>query len=107
MTARDEATGATARSQPPTETTGDSVIIFSETGDFAACRAAEQWCAVRGLSVGRMQAGSPRGLLRGNYDIQKWRNLDRDDRRALHGLMTGSMRTGPITVRVFASVEGR
>lgn len=66
-----------------------------------ACHAAEKWCADNGYSVGRMQGPSPRGLLRGNYDIQKWRNLRSDERAALHGVMVGSMRTGPVTVRIF------
>ncbi len=41
-----------------------------------------------GFSVGRMQAHSPRGILFGDFDIQKWRNLDLADREALHGQVT-------------------
>ncbi len=41
-----------------------------------------------GFSVGRMQAHSPRGILFGDFDIQKWRNLDIADREALHGQVT-------------------
>lgn len=72
--------------------------IFTECGDFEACRKAEQWCEDKGISVGRMQAGDPRGLKLGDYDIQKWRNLDFNERAQLDGTMTGDMRFGPIIV---------
>ena len=73
-------------------------IVFDVPGDFEACRAAEARCAVRGIAVGRPQRGSPRGLLRGDFDIQKWRNLDDAERGQLDGTMTGDMRNGPVTV---------
>lgn len=77
-------------------------IAFTEAGDFAACRAAERWCRERGISVGRMQGPAPRGLLFGDhYDIQKWRNLRPDERAALDGVMTGSMRAGPVYVELY------
>jgi hypothetical protein len=74
--------------------------VFDGSGDFVAVRAAEAWCATNGLSVGRMQRGDPRGLLRGDYDIQKWRNLNAAERRALSGTMTGDMRNGPVIVEL-------
>lgn len=40
-----------------------------------------------GFSVGRLQRDQPRGLLVGDFDIQKWRNLTPDDRGALHGML--------------------
>jgi hypothetical protein len=75
-------------------------IRFDKPGDFAACREAEAWLAARGFSVGRKQRGDPRGILFGNYDIQKWRNLNTTEMSALHGLMTGNMRNGPVMVRL-------
>jgi hypothetical protein len=71
--------------------------------DFAAARSAEQLLIDAGFSVGRSQRGSPRGVLWGSYDIQKWRNLSEDDREALHGLMTGDNRAGPVTVTIFST----
>ena len=71
-------------------------VEFNDAGDFAAVRAAEEWCAKYGLSVGPMQRGEPRGILFGDYDIQKWRNLRQADKDALHGMMTGDMRNGPV-----------
>ncbi len=75
-----------------------ATYTFTGKTDFAAARAAERWCEEHGYSVGRSQRGSPRGLLRGNYDIQKWRNLTASDRAALDGTMTGDMRNGPVVV---------
>lgn len=77
---------------------------FDQCGVFEACRAAEEWCAGKGFSVGRMQGRAPRGLLRGDFDVQKWRNLRPDERAALDGEMVGSMRNGPVTVRLFRKV---
>ena len=77
------------------------------TDDFESRRLAEKWCADHGFSVGRCQAGAPRGLLYGDFDIQKWRNLSMADRLALHGSMQGSMRNGPVTIRVVISVAER
>lgn len=71
---------------------------FTDIGDFKACREAERWCKERGLSVGEMQGSAPRGILLGSYDIQKWRNLSEEDKDALDGEMTGSMREGHVTV---------
>ncbi len=73
-------------------------IAFDQLGDFEACRAAEKWCAERGISVGEMQGPAPRGLLVGNYCIAKWRNLTNAERRELKGRMTGNMRNGPVTI---------
>jgi hypothetical protein len=55
-----------------------------------------------------MERGSPRGIMFGNYDVSKWRNLSKRDRADLHGVMTtatGSMREGPVTVRIFESAS--
>ena len=73
-------------------------LLFQQVGEFEACRAAEKWLAQNGYSVGRMQAGSPRGILKGDIDIMKWRNLSAEERAALHGRMTGNMRHGPVTI---------
>lgn len=70
-----------------------SNIIFmarlTDKGDFAAVRRAEQLLQAHGFSVGSTQRGSPRGILFGDYDIQKWRNLNEADRAALHGVLDG------------------
>lgn len=73
---------------------------FTQAGDFEASRAAEAWCAERGISVGHAERGSPRGLLYGEFDIAKWRNLSTRERCELHGQITGDMRNGPVTVEI-------
>ena len=73
-------------------------ITFSETGDFKAMRAAEEWCAQRGISSGQVQRDEPRGLVRGNVRIAKWRNLTNKERASLDGTMTGDMRSGPVRI---------
>jgi len=78
---------------------------FSDVGDFVAYRRAKAWLEGQGYSVGRMQAHAPSGVLRGDYDIQKWRNLRPHERAALDGTVTGNFRHGPVVVRL--AREGR
>lgn len=76
---------------------------FADRGEHAAMRAAERFLNGAGFSVGRLQGPAPRGIMFGDYDVQKWRNLNDADRRTLHGQMTGDMRNGPVQVIIFAS----
>lgn len=71
---------------------------FTGTRDFEACGKAEAWCEAHGLSVGRMQGPEQRGILLGDFDVAKWRNLSHGERMALHGVMSGDMRHGPVHV---------
>lgn len=86
----------------PSHADGRTVVTFAQDqGDdtFTAMRAAEKWCADHGVSVGRLCGpGYPVGLLYGDFDIAKWHNLSPKERAALDGRMTGSMRTGPVTI---------
>jgi len=61
--------------------------VFEGEGAFSAMRAATDWLGSMGFSVGRMQARSPQGILFGDFDIQKWRNLNPAQRAVLHGQM--------------------
>ena len=79
----------------------DAVVVrFDQTGDFAASRAAEAWCAARGISVGVSDRTHIRGLLVGSYHIAKWHNLTRKEQRACDGTITGDGRNGPLTLRI-------
>lgn len=71
---------------------------FSGTETFEAMRKAEAWCEERGLSVGRNDRFDMRGILLGKFNIAKWHNLNHAHRMALHGVMSGDMRTGPVHV---------
>ena len=75
-------------------------VCFRHEGNFAAYRAAEAWLTERGYSIGHMQRGAPCGLLHGDYDIQKWRNLSNAERAALDGTLSGDFRNGPVTIRL-------
>jgi hypothetical protein len=66
--------------------------------DFSGCHEAERWLDARGYSLGYMQGPSPRGILFGDYEIAKWRNLSAKEKAQLHGTMTGDMRNGPVSV---------
>ncbi len=79
----------------------ESSCSFTQIGEFAAVRAAEAWCEVRGISVGSMERDSPRGLLYGDYAIAKWRNLTAGERFELDGTMVGDMRRGPVKVELW------
>ena len=81
-----------------------SVKVFESTGEeWSACVAAELWCHENGISVGAMQGPSPRGLLRGEHEISKWRNMTSKEKQQLHGLMIGNWRNGPVQVEMFKS----
>lgn len=83
-----------------------TTITFTDPADWAAKDAAEKWCADRGISVGRLQANMPRGLLFGVHDIQKWRNLTLRQRRQLDGTMLAeNFRRGPVTVRLSYDID--
>jgi hypothetical protein len=67
--------------------------------------AAERYLTERGFSIGRRQGGAERGILLGDFDIQKWRNLSTVDRAQLHGVLqrTGFDRDTPAVVTIFAA----
>ena len=74
-------------------------IVFNQTGDFAACDAAEDWCRANGISYGSMERGRPIGLMRGDFHIGKWTSLTKAEQDECHGTMTSaSFRNGPVTI---------
>lgn len=81
------------------------VKTFTGEDDFSAMIAAERFLKAAGFSVGSTQRGDPRGIMFGEYDIPKWRNLNQSERKSLHGQMTGNMRSGPVTVTIFGSAS--
>lgn len=74
--------------------------VFEQTDDFEAMRAAKKWCAENNISCGRLQGDDPIGLKRGDWTIEKWRNLSDADKDFLDGTMQGDMRYGPVTVEL-------
>ena len=78
---------------------------FTDEGTHRAFNAARIWLETRGFSVGRMQAHQPCGILFGDYDIQKWRNLNTAERTALDGVLTGNFRDGPVVARLLPAAS--
>ena len=78
---------------------------FPKNGDFGALYEAEGWLRERGFSVGSVCRGYPRGIMHGDCQIAKWRNLDKSEILALHGVMKGNehgeMRGNDVTVEIF------
>lgn len=73
---------------------------FDSEGAFVALNAAHDWCYEHGVSCGSMCGPLPIGLLYGEVDIAKWRNLTAKERKALDGTLTGDMRNGPVVLEI-------
>ena len=71
---------------------------FQRAGDFESWYECQRWLKERGYSVGSTCFGSPVGVLRGDYIIAKWRNLNEKERAELDGTVTGDFRNGPLTL---------
>lgn len=86
------------------ETTDKELILtFVADGDYKAYKMAQNWCEQSGYSYGSMQADAPTGLLKGNFEIAKWRNMTQKERDALAGILDApgrTYRTGPVFVRI-------
>ena len=53
---------------------------------FSSEDKAEVVLTAAGFSIGRLQRDDPRGVIHGDWDIQKRRNLSGDERAELHGI---------------------
>jgi hypothetical protein len=82
--------------------TKDFVKEFVGKETFEASNAAEKWCRDNGISYGDTCAMAPQALLFGDYSIAKWRNLTAKERKQVHGVIEGSVRSGPVTVKIKA-----
>lgn len=74
--------------------------IFEGSVDWEAVGRAEKWLADNGYSLGVMQRNDPRGVLKGDYRISKWRNMTPRHRLELDGTLEGNMRHGPLTLKI-------
>lgn len=74
----------------------DNILQFESPETFGALEAAREWCRERGVSYGSTEGKSPIGLLIGDYNISKWRNMTPRERAQLDGHLEGSARHGPI-----------
>ncbi|SFI35921.1 hypothetical protein [Albimonas pacifica] len=74
---------------------------------FAAYDQARDALRAAGFSIGHTQKGAPTGLLSGDVDIRKWRNLSAADRAALHGTIAGDFRNGPVRVTLLSACPAK
>lgn len=85
----------------------DGRMRFDGEGDFHALESAREWCRKNGVSYGPLQCGDPVGLMVGDYDISKWRNLSAKDRAELDGVLTGDERNGPVYIQMTPAALAR
>ena len=60
---------------------------FEGDAKFVPADQAVLWLRRHGYSVGVLQADAPRGILKGEFRIEKWRNLSAVDRTRLDGYL--------------------
>lgn len=76
-------------------------ITFDQTGDFKAVNAACNWLRENGYSYGSMCMNMPIGILKGDWCIAKWRNLNAKERKQLDGqLVSDDFREGPVVIQL-------
>jgi hypothetical protein len=76
-------------------------ITFNQTGDFKAVNAAQKWLHENGYSYGSMCMDMPIGILKGDWCIAKWRNLNAKERKQLDGqLISKDFREGPVVIQL-------
>jgi len=93
--------------QRMTSNNTDAIFRFDGSGDFIALDAAHAWCREHGISYGSLQRDDPVGLMVGNYEIAKWRNLSSAERKRLDGTLTGDKRNGPVFIRLTECANAR
>jgi len=71
---------------------------FEAPGTFDAWHAARHWLEERGYSCSHTSAMHPVAVLKGDWQIAKWKNLTRKEIAALDGKVDGNFRDGPVTV---------
>jgi hypothetical protein len=77
-------------------------LTFNGDGsDFSAGCEAEKWLRENGYSYGYMQGCSPRAIAKGDIEIEKWRNISREEKdNVIDGYMDGDPRSGPVFITI-------
>lgn len=76
------------------------VATFKGAGDFQAYRMAEEWCRENGYSIGLMSNPYPTALIKGDFQIAKWKNLTNLERTQVDGVIYGDFCEGPIVIKL-------
>lgn len=79
--------------------------FFNVEGTFESMYAAHSWFREKGYDDGSTCVGMPCAIMKGSYmdyDLPlKWKNMTKEERDSVHGVMVGNMREGPVTVYLF------
>jgi hypothetical protein len=73
---------------------------FKVSGTFESYYAACKWLSENGYSYGSMQGDAPIGIMKGEWNISKWRNMTSKEQKSLDGVMTGEFREGEVVVSI-------
>ena len=74
--------------------------VFDQKGTFQALYACEAWLRDNGYSYGSSCRGCPTGVLKGDFIIAKWLNLNKKEREGVHGTIDGNFREGPVRLHL-------
>ena len=83
-------------------------IIFNAEGDFEAYRDAERFAHENGYSIGSMCSPLPTALIKGDYNVAKWKNLTPAQRFVVDGMITSEgyrFREGPVKITIFKPLQ--
>lgn len=80
----------------------DLTIEFKREGTFQSFYAAQSWLGEHGYSYGSMCSPQPIGVLKGDWNIAKWKNLTAKEKRELDGIMiSDNWREGSVKIKIF------
>lgn len=81
----------------------DEERMFEKTkNDFGAVTEAENWIQSMDYSIGSMQSDNPRAIAKGNLNIAKWWNINKEEYPRIDGLMlSNDYRNGNVLVILF------
>ena len=78
---------------------------FKVEGTFQSMYAAHSWVKEQGYDYGSSCVGHPTAVMKGDYYSyglpHKMKNFTAKEKRAVHGIITGDMREGPVTVSIY------
>jgi len=81
-------------------TANASIAFAMSSATFEVCNQVEKLLEANGFAVGALQRNEPRGVMFNGdghcWLVAKWDCLTQAERNALHGVVTGDTRNGPL-----------
>ena len=78
---------------------------FKVEGTFQSMYAAQSFLKENGYDYGSSCAMMPTAVMKGDYysyDLpHKWKNFTNEQKKNVHGVITGEQRNGPVFVKLF------